>query len=160
MDNRWLSGSRTSGNEEVVTRDHLRSSYERNTAATTYKWIVRSTPGNGSRRVDNDPKKGNCLKYGDIMYLQNNYMDNRWLSGSRTSGNEEVVTRDHLRSSYERNTAATTYKWIVRSTPGNGSRPWAKRNAVSGSFWDRNTYIMVCSSLKNKYILWSKMKPP
>jgi len=121
MDNRWLSGSRSGGNEGVVTRDHLRSTYERVSVANTYKWIVRSTPGDGDRDYV-DPKAGSCLAYGDTIYLQNNWMDDRWLSGSRSSGNEGVITRDHLRSYYEEVTVADTYAWIVRSCQGSGYR--------------------------------------
>ena len=117
---RWLSGARANGNGGVITRDRFGSSYEEVTAARTYKWTIRSTSGNGQVTFE-DPKAGACLKYGDIIYLQNNFMNNRWLTGSRDNGNENVKTLDHLRSNYEQNTVARTYEWIVRSNLGSGA---------------------------------------
>jgi hypothetical protein len=121
LDNRWLSGGRNGGNEGVITRDHLSSDYELENAENTYKWTVRSTSGDGSRNYP-DPKQGECLKYGDQVFLQANLLDNRWLSGARGGGNEGVLTRDHLSSSYELKNAEKTYKWTARSTAGTGTR--------------------------------------
>ena len=118
--NRWLSGARNRGNGGVITRNYYRSSYERDQVARTYKWIIRSTPGNGERTF-RDPKRGDCVKYGETVYLQNNWMNHRWLSGSRDRGNEKTLTRNHLRSNYERNTAKKTYQWIIRSNAGSGA---------------------------------------
>jgi len=46
----------------------------------------------------------------------------RWLNGSRSKGNEGVLTRDHLRSTYERETVARVYQWTVKKDRGDGSR--------------------------------------
>jgi len=119
MDYRWLSGGRGGGNPQAVTRNHLRSSYEIS-ARNTYQWIVRSTAGTGLRS-SRDPKQGKCLRYGDAIYLQVNNMKNRWLSGGRGGGNHQVVTRNHLKNSYEKKSGAT-YQWIVRSEAGKGKR--------------------------------------
>ena len=123
MDNRWLNGGRGSGNEGVHTRDVYRSAYEKAQINTAYKWTVRSTPGNGSRSYA-DPKKGQCLKYGDMINLQGNNLDNRWLNGGRGGGNVGVHTRDVYRSAYEKTQINTAYKWIVRSSFGNGTRSY------------------------------------
>lgn len=106
----FLSGCRTSGNDEV----HVRS--DTGSAATTYQWIVRSKipeDNNGSRDADTvtDIGTGSCVKYGDEIVLQNNYADNFWLTGGRQSGNKNVYTRN-LFNSYEQ-TVLDTYKWIL-----------------------------------------------
>ena len=111
-DNRWLSGARNRGNTQVVTRNHLGSNYERERVARTYKWTIRSTAGNGARSYP-DPKAGDCLRYGDIIYLQNNWINNRWLTVSRV--NSRAFTRNYL------GTHSGMYRWIVRSTPGSGA---------------------------------------
>ena len=122
MDNRWLNGARGSGNKRVTTRDHFGNTSERDTLGTVYEWIVRSEAGNGSRRVDTDPKNGQCVKFGDLVYLQNNFMDSRWLNGCRGSWNGGVNTRNHLGSSYEKFSVAKAYQWIVRSEAGSGNK--------------------------------------
>jgi len=119
MDDRWLSGGRGRSTAKVVTRNRRRSRQELR-LQNTYKWIVRSTSGTGTRAVS-DPKQGECLQYGDTIYLQVDSTDNRWLSGGRGGGNAQVVTRNHFQSSYETNSGAT-YQWIVRSEAGNGDR--------------------------------------
>ena len=119
LDNRWLTGGRGGGNEGVHTANLLGSDYEQNVIAT-YQWTVRSTPGNGSRLYV-DPKKGKCVKYDEIINLQVNNLDYRWLSGGRGTGNEGVVSRNHLGSNYEKRGIAA-YQWIVRGAPGDGTR--------------------------------------
>lgn len=121
MDRRWMSGSRGSGNEGVHTRDALGSSYELTTVPNAYKWVVRSHMGSG-RKNHTDPKKGQCLKFGDKIFLQNYNMDHRWLSGSRSKGNEDVITRDMNKNDYERKDAGKSYQWTVRSSLGSGIR--------------------------------------
>ena len=121
LDHRWLNGARGSGNEGVLTRNHLGSSYEQNNVANYYKWKIRSTVGNGSTS-NSDPKDGQCLLKDDIIYLQVMGMNSRWLSGGRSSGNEGVLTRNILGSSYEQNTVGEYYRWIIRREAGDGGR--------------------------------------
>jgi hypothetical protein len=121
LDSRWLTGGRNSGNEGVLTRNIYSSDYEIGQAETSYKWTVRSTRGEGSRNYP-EPKQGECLKYGDQIFLQVNNLDDRWLSGGRNSGNEGALTRNIFKSDYEIGQAETSYKWTVRSTFGTGTR--------------------------------------
>ena len=88
LDYRWLTGGRNSGNYDVQTRNGFTE-----TDVTSYQWIVRSSIGDGTRTFP-DPKEGDCLQYGDKIYLPVNTLDRRWLTGGRTSGNEVVETRD------------------------------------------------------------------
>merc|ERR1739844_215673 len=92
--------------------------------------IVRSEAGSGNR-FDNDPKEGQCVKHDERIYLQNNFMDSRWLNGSRGKGNEGVLTRDHLRSTYERETVARVYQWTVKKDSGDGR---AKQNIIASTY--------------------------
>jgi len=123
MDNRWLSGSRSSEGNGVATRNHLDGGNEENDVKTTYQWQVRSNAGDGSHgpRGSADPKATQCVQYGDIVFLQNRWMDNRWLSGSRGSG-DGVGTWNHLDGGYEENNVKTTYQWQFRADAGDGSR--------------------------------------
>ena len=101
---RWLSGGRSTGNEQVVTRDGEGGSVE-----TTYQWTLmqsRTTTGSGA------------VNYGDAIYLKVGSAT-LWLSGGRGTGNEHVVTRDGESGSVE-----TTYQWTVmqsRATTGSGA---------------------------------------
>jgi len=124
LNSRWLTGGRGGGNTGVNCRDKLSSSYERTNVATTYEWIVRSAPGKGTRSFK-DPRSGRCVEYGDIINLQVNNLDNRWLSGARGTGNAGVDVRDKYSSAnndYERTVAENNYSWIARSTLGDGTR--------------------------------------
>lgn len=126
MDNRWLSGGRGEGNEGVVTRDRLGPDLEKSKPAS-YEWIIRASPGNGLRS-DKDIRHGRCVEVGDIIHLQVNKLDNRWLSGSRGGGNAGVHTRDRFGATlntdgdYERVKVGHTYEWIVLNEVGDGSR--------------------------------------
>ena len=92
---RWLSGGRTKGNDVVRAYNMLargEGSPERG-GDGSYKWTVRSTPGSGPRGFI-DPRNGQCVSLNDMVYFQVNNLDNRWLTGGRDSGNENVWTRD------------------------------------------------------------------
>ena len=149
LDDRWLNGGRGAGNAGAHTRDVFGSTYEKGQLNTAYKWTVRSTPGTGSR-VYADPKKGQCLKYGDIINLQVNNLDNRWLSGGRGAGNAGVATRDHLGSAYEKN-ALTAYQWIVRSSFGNGVRSY-KDPRFGRCVEDRDVVTLQVNVLDNRWL--------
>merc|ERR1712076_150327 len=74
----WLEDSY---GEAVYTSD---PGSESKTTELNHVWIVRSEEGSGLR-TDSDPKAGNCIKYGDKIYLQSNRVDNH--------GCREVGTR-------------------------------------------------------------------
>lgn len=85
-----------------------------------YKWTEDPTKGLYVRKSASPSP----VEYNDLVYLQNNFMDNRWLSGARSGGNADAITRDHFSNQYERYTVATSYQWIVRKkNSGDGSRP-------------------------------------
>jgi len=149
LDSRWLNGGRDHGNKGVNTKDIYGSAYEENLVNTAYKWIVRSTPGDGKRSTP-DPKKGQCLKYGDIINLQVNNLDKRWLTGGRGSGNTGVATRDHLGSDYEKK-ALTAYQWIVRSSFGNGTRTY-KDPRYGRCVEDRDIINLQVNNLDNRWL--------
>lgn len=106
MDSRWLTGGRKSGNTRVSTR----VVDERNSKVNTFIWTVRSN------YQITDPKRGQCLKYGDTIYLQVNSRDDRWLTGARDKGNEAVRTRNVL----DELKVVNTYQCVVRSNTGTG----------------------------------------
>ncbi len=51
------------------------------------------------------------LKYGDIIYLNNNAASNRWLSGSRGGSKTEVIIHNYDDDNLDRR---STYQWDVR----------------------------------------------
>ena len=151
LHDRWLTGARDSENDMVYVRDHLGSSYELS-AVDAYEWQVRSTAGDGSRSYT-DPKHGECLVHGELVFLQVNGMDNRWLSGGRGSGNEGAITRNHLGSSYEIN-GVNSYRWIVRREAGNGDRSVSspKRNQHGQLVGGEGAYLFQSyNELKSDY---------
>lgn len=92
-------------------------------ALEAFRWTIRSDlnggvdlpidPSEDIVRQTPDPMAGSCVKYGDIVYLQNNVQNNLWLSG----GNGDVQANDHTHFGDK-----TPYQWIVRSVPGSGLR--------------------------------------
>jgi len=114
VNSRWLSGARNSGNEGVITRNLLGNDHELGPSEKTYQWLIQSMPDG------NDVKSGTCLKYGDKIFLKNEFITNRWLTGGRTGGNEVVETRNLLVNDYER--YGLSYQWIVRKLRGDGGR--------------------------------------
>lgn len=70
VDARWLSGARSSANNDVKTMDP--NSGNEQDSIGTYQWTVlrgASTIGSG------------CVEYGGTVYLKNNYVEDRWLTG-------------------------------------------------------------------------------
>lgn len=112
---RWLSGARGTGNELVVVKNMKEDDYEiRVMEGGAYQWKIQSIP----QGVDG--KNGDCLRYGDEFYLRLQSRADRWLSGSRSSGNEHVVARDMFSNSYEQSEVSASYKWMARSDTGTG----------------------------------------
>ena len=131
---KWLSGGRGAGNEGVITHHHS-GTYEGVTADSSYQWIVRSNIGNGYRDTRSaDPAYGHCVEDFSLVVLQVNNLDNRWLSGSRSAGNEAVITRNILASTYESTfPTVDSYGWIMKRTVGNGSRSERLQCAARGA---------------------------
>ena len=105
MDSRWLTGGRDSGNTKVST-----TVLKGNSKVNTFIWTVRS-----NYQIA-DPKRGQCLRYGDTIYLQVKSRDNRWLTRARNKGNKDVRTRNVI----DEVKVASTYAWVVRSNNGTG----------------------------------------
>lgn len=97
-----------------------------------FEWQFISVIGNGNdpEAYKNDPKRGECIRYGDTVYLHTVGGDPSisvavdenvvlFLTGSRGEGNEYVNVTQYYGDAYEESLQAT-YQWIVRSTPGNG----------------------------------------
>jgi hypothetical protein len=116
---RWLSGTRSGDGEKVLVRDFNSKNYELEKVFKSYKWKVRSNPYTfGNER---DPKQGDCVKYGDTIFLQNHEKDaDRMLSGSRGTANEGVLTRNVKPASKEVKNLREAYEWRIQSVLGNG----------------------------------------
>jgi len=82
-----------------------------------FRWTVRSSlneavdlpsdPREDVVKQTPDPAAGSCVKFGDVVYLQNNVQNNLWLWGS----NGNVDASDHTLHGDK-----TSYQWIVCST--------------------------------------------
>jgi len=85
-----------------------------------YKWAIRSNAGDG-KTIDpktgklltkKDPKQDDeCIRYGDTIFLQGLHLNNHWLTGGRSSGNNSVYMVD-LQAGRENPNSG---KWILRS---------------------------------------------
>ena len=109
-DSRWLTGGhRKSGNTKGSTPRVLKG----NSKVDTFIWTVRSN------YQITDPKRGQCLKYRDTIYLQVRKSQNkRWLTArARDKGNAAVRTRNVLLDELK---VVNTYQWAVRSNTGTG----------------------------------------
>ena len=67
---------------------HLGSDYEHK-RASHYKWIVRTSPGNGSK-ITKKKKKGICVNYNDTLYFQINNLGD-WRIGDFL-GDKDLLT--------------------------------------------------------------------
>ena len=77
-----------------------------------FRWTIRSSlndavdlpsdPREDVVKQTPDPSAGSCVKFGDIVYLQNNVQNNLWLSSS----NGDVEANDHTPHGDK-----TTYQW-------------------------------------------------
>lgn len=121
--NAWLTGARNDGSHDVFTRYFFDGGREEG-APLSYSWQVRSNAGNGQigsiREVD--PAAGQCVKYGDLIFLQSQSIAKRWLTGGRNRGKNDVFTRNHFANFYERISGGLSYRWNVRSAAGNGTK--------------------------------------
>merc|ERR1719346_654494 len=113
MANRWLAGGRkVPKRKNVILGNHLGSGKERSKVAS-YSWRVRSSPGTGNVSDAADPRGGQCVSYGDSVFLQVQNTANRWLSGSSGSGKDGVTTRNLLDGGSE----SKTYRWMLGHEP-------------------------------------------
>lgn len=108
---RFLTGSRGHENRGVHTRDFRT---EDPSKLSTYEWTMWSQ--SGSRQ--GDPEAGQCVKFGDVVYLRNGYRTDRWLSSSRGHGNNGVDTRFPFSSSEVSIFKRGFYSYTVRSALG------------------------------------------
>jgi len=108
LDYRWLTGGRTDGNDQVRTKNIFSEIQN----SQYYEWFVLSDWGTGSRDYQ-DERDGDCVKYGQSIFLQSNTVDHRWLTGTRDN-NQNSVRTGNVRG--ESSTAArVSYRWLVRS---------------------------------------------
>mmetsp|Transcript_2800 Transcript_2800/g.6033 ORF Transcript_2800/g.6033 Transcript_2800/m.6033 type:complete len:286 (-) Transcript_2800:11-868(-) len=105
---RWLTGGRGNKNIYVRLDAHAQS------AEAPYRWQIRSNPGSGEVGFA-DPSAQQCVKYGDIVYLQVQNLGSRWLTGGRDDKSISVYTKNYLESLEQ--SASTTYRWQIRSSP-------------------------------------------
>ena len=130
----WLSGSRLAGTVTIRTLNPIVNETERQILVDGpghYDWIVRADPGNGNVVVvpghdDDDEEEegvGQCVAYESIVYLQNNAMDDRWLTGGRGEGNIRVNTYNCYDDPINSNVDCDSgnYKWaFLQNAPGTG----------------------------------------
>ena len=89
----WLTGARSgTGNSDIGDRAYTQNIYGNPLRGTadSYKWIIRSQPGNGDLSYEDPRASEDCVKYGDRVYLQVMSAERRWLSGGRYDGNNRV----------------------------------------------------------------------
>mmetsp|Transcript_7391 Transcript_7391/g.10603 ORF Transcript_7391/g.10603 Transcript_7391/m.10603 type:complete len:417 (-) Transcript_7391:38-1288(-) len=148
-DTRWLVGSHGDGNKEVHTRNLLASTYE-GVGNTQSHWILRSTPGDGTLDGSQDPKRHECVKYGDTIYLQNKHTHNSWMAGGQGFHREDTSTMDLLTSSEMKHND----QWIIRSNAGSGDvKHHINRDPHDGACVITTDYIYLQSnSLDNLWL--------
>jgi len=118
--NRWLTGARGGNGNSKVQTNNIDSTEHEKKVTTSYEWIVKSHPGETGHNTSQDRASGICVRDLSTIYLQNHFMNSRWLSGGRGGSkvpNEVVKTRnlyDSDNNGYEKRVALTTYQWIVR----------------------------------------------
>lgn len=139
MANRWLAGGRGRWKKNVILGNHLGSRKELN-KVNSYSWRVRSSPGTGNVSDAADPRGGQCVSYGDSVFLQSQNAANRWLSGIGGSEEDDVTTRNLGGSE------SLTYRWML------GHEPSVLR--VVGE-WTQELAVMTCTTY-TLTIGWSK----
>jgi len=106
QDNKWLRGGLGGHTFGVLTHD-MRGQLN----SIEFQWIIRKRCGDGvgcnGDRTRAEKEDGQCLKYNDVVYLQNNSLDNRWLTGGRGDGNKKVLTGDTSEGNF------WAYQWKV-----------------------------------------------
>ena len=118
-DNRWITAERDSG-EKVYSLNQANKPRGNNN--DKYQWGVRS---DWSERGDADPKAGQCVKYGDTVYLHNAHYGHRCLH----LRSDRKWTRLY-KSCAESPTASN--QWSVRSTPsGTPANEYRSQECVS-----------------------------
>lgn len=122
----WLTGARSgTGNSDIGDRAYTQNIYGNPLRGTadSYKWIIRSQPGNGDLSYEDPRASEDCVKYGDRVYLQVMSAERRWLSGGRYDGNNRVRAWDMLaRGEGTPQQGDGSYRWTVRSSAGGGPR--------------------------------------
>ena len=113
-DMRWMFGARGSDDRKVKVRNMLASDSEMKNEES-YRWQVRSDMS----RIEGDPKKGDCLRYGDTFYF---YIpaEDRWLIAGTNDSNQEVETRNSSDIDVKNWLDLENYQWIARSKVSTG----------------------------------------
>eukprot|EP00581_Thalassiosira_minuscula_P007537 CAMPEP_0183702230 /NCGR_PEP_ID=MMETSP0737-20130205/397_1 /TAXON_ID=385413 /ORGANISM="Thalassiosira miniscula, Strain CCMP1093" /LENGTH=1178 /DNA_ID=CAMNT_0025928805 /DNA_START=113 /DNA_END=3649 /DNA_ORIENTATION=- len=111
VDYRWLKRDNSTGN--VMTKDYFAESSR--SIAAGYKWHVRSMVGDP---VLSDPKQGQCVKYGDMIFLN----EDGWLH--RKSPHECLVDNfadGSCVNTVDKDFQTSRLQWKIRSTFGSGT---------------------------------------
>mmetsp|Transcript_1058 Transcript_1058/g.2223 ORF Transcript_1058/g.2223 Transcript_1058/m.2223 type:complete len:898 (-) Transcript_1058:62-2755(-) len=105
LDYRWLK--RDSSTNNTMSNDYLSESDNTN-SGLLYQWNVRSVVG---KAVTPDPKVGQCVKYGDVIFLNNHGM---WMHKGLGlgSGGHPHPNVDTVKDGFE----TSRLQWKVRST--------------------------------------------
>jgi len=149
----WLAVKSTGNSNinDVYSGNHVDGGVEES-KEENYKWQVRSNFGSGffkgSSEYQPDPKEDECVKYGDIVYLQVQRHHHRWLSGARVSGEtvtkfEGVYTRNWLGNPGSWEWANNeTYQWrVMRSDDNTGCIDSSVWTETSGSVSDEEQCV-------------------
>ena len=107
---KYITGCRTSGNDEVHVTDSYHSNVE--------QWIIRSeTPTSSEmakRTYTGDAKQGKCVIMGDEIIFQNMWKDDYYMTGARGHQNQDVDTRHISNSNYEKYSVPKTHIWEIK----------------------------------------------
>lgn len=135
-------GSYGDDSKEVQTRNLHASSYE-GVGSTQSHWILRSTPGDGRLDGSQDPKRHECVKYGDTIYLQNEHTHNSWMAGGQGFHREDTSTMDLLKYSE----VECNFQWTIRSNAGSGDvKHHINRDPHDGACVTTTEYIYLQSN--------------
>jgi len=113
LDYRWLKRDNSTGN--AMSRDYFSEICQ--SVDADYQWHVRSKVGD---LVASDPKQGQCVKYGDMIFLNAN---GSWLHRKPYGECEVAVHLDDgsCVNTVDKGFQTARLQWKVRSTIGSGS---------------------------------------
>lgn len=87
-----------------------------------FEWQILAAPGDGTRSTDEElDASAQCVKYGDVVYIQSMSADNKWISGSRGSNNGFTSMINYWDEADDSDLEAG-FQWTVRSESGSGDR--------------------------------------
>jgi len=103
VDNMWLTGGRGRKSRKVAIRDHFSKTESKN--QLVYSWTLRSNTTDNYRKI-NDSRTGDDVRYDGDIFLQIDYVHNRWLTGGLGIDGSMVRTIGYT----------YTNKWTVRKS--------------------------------------------